>query len=772
MFGLTVIAFFFMTKRLFLKSLGEKNSNILALIASFFLSVMPPLLPRTIAGIPEKESTGFLFMFLAFYFFICAWEGNKDYKKYLYALLAGLSTGIMALIWGGYQYIFVTISLSLCISFILNKIDKEKIKIIVIWLVVSFALMNIFSSRYNVKGLLSSSVILFSILPVLFYFVNNYLMENRKIEKYYDKHLNHIPKPLIAIVLTLIIGILLSSLVFGPSYTVTKFGDLKKFLVNPITDRFGVTVAENRQPYFNEWESSFGPHIKEIAISFWLMIIGSIFLVFILPKELKIKERIITAALYFVLILGIIFSRYKPDSILNGENFISRLVYLGGLILFVIVFGFYYFKYYKSDEIAKLKSTDFGLIMTIAFFIFGIISARGSVRTIMVLVPPASILISFLIVISIVYLRKTKDETLKAVLYLVIGLVLISSIFSGYVFYKSINAEARSYVPSIYTQQWQKAMFWVRESTPKTAVFGHWWDYGYWLQSIGERATVLDGGNAMRFWNHYMGRFALTGSSNEEALEFLYSHDTTHFLIDSTDIGKYSAFSSIGSDINYDRASYIPTIYRDVNQVQEKKNSTIFVYSGGIGLDEDINYNDNGTKIFLPSGQAGLGAILIEKNLNGTIIEQPKGVFVYLGKQYTLPLRYAYFNNKFKDFGTGVESGIYIYPRFIPTSQGSLQVDLDGALLYLSKRTVKSQLARLYLYKEDNKYFKLVHSEDDLIVAQIKEQNPSFKDYDIVDYQGLRGPIRIWEISYPKDIKLIKEYLSTTVPYNKTYAMP
>src|SRR3990172_10160255 len=106
-------------------------------------------------------------------------------------------------------------------------------------------------------------------------------------------------------------------------------------------------------------------------------------------------------------------------------------------------------------------------------------------------------------------------------------------------------------------------MTWVRENTERNTVFGHWWDYGYWVQSIGERATVLDGGNAISYWNHMMGRYALTGTNETEALEFLYAHNTTHFLIDSTDIGKYPAFSSIGSDENYDRRSWISPFLKD-----------------------------------------------------------------------------------------------------------------------------------------------------------------------------------------------------------------
>src|SRR3989344_8989313 len=186
-------------------------------------------------------------------------------------------------------------------------------------------------------------------------------------------------------------------------------------------------------------------------------------------------------------------------------------------------------------------------------------------------------------------------------------------LFSAYVQYQEVSQTAPNYAPSVYTQQWQKAMAWVRENTQENAVFGHWWDYGYWLQSIGERATVLDGGNAISYWNHLMGRYALTGTDERDALEFLYAHNTTHFLIDSTDIGKYSAFSYIGSDETLDRRSSIPTLLKDDSQTQDRKNTTLLFYRGGMGLDEDIIYEDNGTKIFLPEGGAGLGAILIPR---------------------------------------------------------------------------------------------------------------------------------------------------------------
>ena len=69
------------------------------------------------------------------------------------------------------------------------------------------------------------------------------------------------------------------------------------------------------------------------------------------------------------------------------------------------------------------------------------------------------------------------------------------------------------------------------------------------------------------------------------------------------------------------------------------------------------------------------------------------------------------------------------------------------------------KLSLIYLYQEDNPNFELVHSEDDFFVSQVKDQNPGF-DYDIVQFRGLRGPIRIWEINYPEEIELRQQVSS------------
>jgi len=92
--------------------------------------------------------------------------------------------------------------------------------------------------------------------------------------------------------------------------------------------------------------------------------------------------------------------------------------------------------------------------------------------------------------------------------------------------------------------------------------------------------------------------------------------------------------------------------------------------------------------------------------------------------------------------------------------------DKSGALLYLSNRTVKSQLARLYLYNENNSNFRLVHNEPDEIVSNLRAQGVLTENQDFLYYPGadLRGPIKIWEINYPAGIQVKQEFLNTSYP--------
>ncbi|MBS3091784.1 hypothetical protein J4466_00015 [Candidatus Pacearchaeota archaeon] len=761
-FALTCIVFFFLTRKIFYDSFENKNlPNIIALIATLFLAVTPSILPRTIAGIPEKEAAGFLFISLSFYFIISAFK-SEDYKKsVIYGALSGVATALLGLVWGGVTFIFLSVGLSVFIYFVAGRVKKTDFAGYCAWIIAFMPILMIFSSRYTITSFFTSTSTIPVFATLAFIVFDMFVYQKIKVKKLNDlKEKYHIPQEIISILLVGLILIILSIIIFKNNFIYQQFNELLNSFIKPLaTNRFVVTVAENRQPFFNELAGEFGPQIGSIQIFFWVFIIGSIVLFYNLVNKIAKKDRIIITASYAFAIFAVIFSKYSQNSKFNGVSIESIVLYFGGMVVFAICTLYILYKYNKKNE-KSLLEIDFGYIILFTLFFTSLLAARGGVRFIMMLVPPASILASYFLVKFVDNSIKSKEDTNKIILWVIAAALIISIIYSGYMFYNYSKAQAEGFYPGSYQWQWQKAMSWARESTSENAVFGHWWDYGYWVQSIGERATVLDGGNAIVYWNHLMGRHVLTTPNDSTALEFLYTHNATHLLIDSTDIGKYSAFSSIGADEDYDRFSYISTFFMDPRSTKETNNGKIYAYTGGSGLDEDIIWEDNGTKYTFMQENSGIGAIVIEQNISGALL-QPKAIFVQQGRQVNVPIRYSYYDGKLHDFGSGIDAGVFIMPTLESTS-GGLQKMQYGSLFYLSRRTVHSLLIRKYLFAEEGN-FKLVHNEPSIITADLRAQGLNLEDF--VYYQGqFLGPIKIWEVQYPSDVKINPDYLKLDYP--------
>ncbi len=775
MFALTTIAFFLFARIIFYKE-NKETRNIIALIATSFFVLIPSLLPRTIAGIPEKESAAFFFMFIAFYFFMKAFNSDKLKKGIIFGILAGISTASMALIWGGVLFIFFTISTSVLLAFILGKVKKNELIIYATWMITSFIVMMPFSTRYVLQNLVMSistgSVIGVFVIMSL----SLLIMKTNKLDEIKKK--TKLPDELFSVIISILVLIIIVFISLGPSFIFEQVHNVKSSLIQPVENRFSLTVAENKQPYFlNDWKSNFGPIVFNIPLFFWLFFIGSIYLFNNMIKKLKKREKITLTFSYFIFLTCLIFSRYVSGGTLDGTNRLSLLVYFGGWLFFLGTFGYFYYKIYNEGDFSLFKEFNFNYILYSLILTLGIIGARGGIRLIMVLGAVSPVVIGFLIVkISKKYFEE-KDDARKLFIGIAAVLILIATILTlignpflmlkgdsfwgwgGY--YQQDKITAENFAPGPYQWQWQKAMSWVRNNTSEDAVFAHWWDYGYWLQSIGKRSTILDGGNAIAYWNHLMGRHVLTGDDETKALEFLYTHNGTHLLIDSTEIGKYTAYSSIGSDENYDRISWITIFLMDEKQTQETKNETLYIYTGGTVVDEDIIWEQDGKEIFLPKRRAGIGAIILRQDQDGVIL-QPEAIYVDNGRQYRIPLRFAYFNNELHDFNSGLDAGIFLFPKLDQLPDGRSNLNDIGSAMYLSRRTIHSHLANLYLFDKKTNYFNLIHTENNLVIENLLQQGVDIGDF--VYFQGFQGPIKVWEIKYPANIKSNPAYLETDYP--------
>ncbi len=761
-FGASIIVFFFFVRKVFNKR-PPLQKNLIAIFSTLLYIVTPLMLHRTVAGVPELESAGLFFFWLSFLLFLYAWEDFKDggnrvfNRRNTLALLSGISTAFMVFTWGGFKFIMMALPLTVLCAFILEKVKRKEAIVYGLWFAPSIIFLIIKSGFFSIIELTTGflPVFVFFVLLARFFIHGSFEEKIRKIIKK-----DWVTKEIISILVVLIAGVLVL-LVAKPGYLLGLLGLIKDSLLYPFgRQRVGVTVAENAKPYVVDWLSQFGKSF------FWMFFLGTILLFHGMIKHLQKKEKVILNAAFIIFIFGFVFSRYSAASTFNGENFISQIFYFGSLLILVLSLFYVYIKRCKQKDFSSFHDIEFSHVFILSLIILMIIASRGAIRLFVISSPIFIIAASFLPVDLFARWKDSKDDILR--IFLMISmLAAVFFLISTFISYEKNTTESAKYtVPSGYNIQWQQAMSWVKENTPKNSIFVHWWDYGYWVQTLGERPTVTDGGHENTYWDHLIGRYVLTTQNPESALSFMKTHNVSYLLIDSTDVGKYPAYSSIGSDSSGgDRYSQIPIMVSDQSQIVETSESEKRIYQGGGPVDEDIVYSNAGNSVFLPSGRSYIIGMIIEtsKDQDSITFKQPIAVFIYNNEQMRIPLRYLYYRGKVIDFKTGVEAVARITQEVTSTGMGSVMLDELGSLVYLSPKVSKGLFAQLYLMNDalgNYKTIKLVHSEPDLVVSQLASAGLNVDN--VIYFQGIRGPINIWEIDFPENIIEREEFLRTS----------
>ena len=708
-----------------------KNKWI-AVISSIILTIIPPYLYRTLAGFGDHEAIGMFSFFVALLLFLVGMlylEKKKlsFVKSSSLGLIAGFGTMLTIASWGGIgKFLFMILPLAFLISWLVKK-DKE------IWHYVLFYVswfVGIAGSTFifgyplvqTIKGQTLSPSGILTLIVLGYLIIEALLIQFRLLNNELKKY-----REFISLAVVILLGTFFYQIFIGNVFDFV-LSVLTKVLDPFKGSRLAQTVAEQKAPYLTELIGQVGKTI------FYMFLAGCLIVGVKIASGIKKKKlRPLFIGSFSFFIFGILFSKISSTSFLNGDNFISKVLFF---VSFLAIATSSIYIYSKSDW-----KIDVRWIMIVAWMIPMLLAVRSAIRVFFAIVPFISMMVP-LALFEIGKWGKSKDELARAlsvVFSIALSVLLIISLL-GY--YNTVNSQAKYQTPS-YNSDWQNAMSWVRDNTTEGSIFGHWWDYGYWVQTGGDRPTFSDGGHSQGgFGNHMMGRYVLTTPDPNSAKSFFKSNNISYLLIDPTDIGKYTAYSSIGTgkDID-DRTAWIATLTSSQADIQETSNGSSRIYRGGTVLDDDLIYNDGSVNVFLPKGKAGIGAIILKKsimslgNQSYAAYMQPEGIYVYNNKQYRLPIRYLYQNGNLKDFGVGVNATAYVYPS-IYTSNIGQQFDQDGAVMYLSERTKDSLVAKLYLMNDvENEYEEL-----DLVYDKFDYPFPFY-------YQGFRGPIKIFKIN-------------------------
>ncbi len=742
------------------------KSKLASLIASAFLAYAPAFLFRSIAGFYDHDHLG---VFMIFAVMIVAVLGFKYFEKsyknsIIWGIILGFFTALMLYSWGGgITFILVFLPITFLLYYLFNVDSKNRfLTFYSSWVIMSILFTPLLgmSARHMYGRFLDSHGIL--VLFVLGFSLIDSLMDKFKDKQtlFKREHLH-----LYSLTITIILGIIgLMTIGRNPIRLVqSAWATLIYPFFGTFGGRVGATVAENAQPYLIDLIS------QNTSISFWFFILGLLFISINFTSHSKrIVNKIILSGAIGLMFIAILFSRYSSTSLLNGENIFSQGLYLLGGIGFLAALGYVYSK--EKFKINLEVILLFSVALTVA------INARAAIRSFF-LITPFICLIGTYGLLELIKKTNTKEESFKPIvliLVLIVGIMAYSSLF-GIPFsdsqgkYQLVSQQAKYVGPSANIQ-WQNAMEWVKNDTVEGSVFVHWWDYGYFVQTMGKRPSVTDGGHSgFEHADHYIGRYILTTPKAKTALSYMKTWNVSYLLIDPTEMGKYGAFSKIGSNESWDRVSAgIFGGASDDSQMQETATGLTKVYQLGGCVDGDIIYN----KTFLPgisisqtqqmqcnSYVGGVVLEIVERN-NQITIKQPTGVFYYNNKPYRLPIKNVFIDKQMISFEEGIDAVIYLIPK---VDEKTGQMDQTGAMIYLSPKIHNSLMGRLYIL---NDYYKEYPSltkarfEDDPAVDYFKQfTNGTLNEF--IWYQGIRAPLKIWEVSYPVGTPVHNEFLDT-----------
>ena len=119
----------------------------------------------------------------------------------------------------------------------------------------------------------------------------------------------------------------------------------------------------------------------------------------------------------------------------------------------------------------------------------------GSISVIILSSIGISILISKILKVE---RKPTSAVTKISFLAIIVALLMVPMVYPEKLNWSNNNDELPIVILNsgssfnISTNDWADAMQWLRENTPEDAVIASWWDYGYWIQTLGERKTLAD----------------------------------------------------------------------------------------------------------------------------------------------------------------------------------------------------------------------------------------------------------------------------------------
>lgn len=732
-FSLSLLVFFALMDRLF--------DRYTALISTAIFAVFPSLIPRSMAGFSDRDSFVMLLSFLTFYLFIRSLQTQRQHYRLGFAFSSGFIMMLLGLTWEGSGLFIAVVALFHLAKLMTGSYKRDDFYAYLIWYApVIFGLLT-FTRTYRSFApfaILAWGAPSFVLLVSLLHFG---LSRWQKAISLITLKLR-LPFGFSVFLLAILACLLIvaTAFVLQPTLTAQKLIALKDNFLAPLgQSRLMRSVAELQRPLSVDWASRYG-------IFFFLFSAGALLSMRKLALSLKFNPWISMASLE-ILLTGVFFSRFSLRLPLSGESALSAATYFGSILFFLFVMlGLYFYsqRNLAIEEWRDRKITE-DMLFLLLWFTLILFTARGAERYNLFFAPTAIAFGGYALFQLFLLAQKKIIHRIKRVLSYAFIVVFVALGLSNY--FRVSYSIAKTAQPFI-SQSWIQALDWMRDNLPADAVVASWWDYGSWINTLAEKATIVDEDHYVPYWIYLMARHVMLGQTEMEALEFLKSHGVTHLMISTDEIASLPVISTLGSDENFDRRSFIPGFVSQNEVIQPTDGVNIFRYSvpgGRVNIDDVLRLNGK----MYPKGGWRVGNIYLKVEGDGQKSWKLKGAILEVqieGKTIKLPPRELYFKGKLmRPKGEALPGAVVVYSKD--------NSPLKWRVLFLSQTVRNALMVRLQLLNENSNFFIPIYPPAN---QQGKSQLNNYS-------------VRVWKINYPEDIKSNPKYLETEFSEPKLY---
>ncbi|HZS73330.1 MAG TPA: peptidylprolyl isomerase [Candidatus Nitrosotalea sp.] len=417
------------------------------LFASLFFALSPPIIVRGTIGWFKSEPLGLFYGLLGVYLFLSGLKSEN--KKIAISKLVGggffLAVGFAS--WGGIEFFLLPLGLFFIALPFIRKDHKFLLWAVPLFVAVTMVIAGGLFARPGptfVFGMRGFAMIGPAILLVIIILVQKYSKEQHRIRN-----------SLLALAALIIIGLVVLSVGSSHSVSFRYLNAMNPFLTSedPLVD----SVAEHATPTLAQNFSYFSVLMLFAGLGIWLVFRkrnGD-------PNasRFSIKNEMIV----FALIIGIVGAY-------SGSTF-SRLELLTATSVIVL----------SSIGLAILIKDILKRQNTPVKFVEPSKKGTGSKKEI-----PT---------------KKTNELLGRipkiAFVAVIVALLLVPTLYPVNANWISITKSPPTILNggsnfAISTSDWPDALNWIKNNTPKDSVVASWWDYGYWVQTLGERKTLAD----------------------------------------------------------------------------------------------------------------------------------------------------------------------------------------------------------------------------------------------------------------------------------------